>query len=282
MLIPIGKNNEVNVELMSTISLNVSVNSAARGTSSNRTVSPSKYESPKRWRQADMTTLLRARSQDNPPSFRHIAEELNRFHDNIGSTVDRKFTAKHCSNKWYSLFPSQLDANRTVEYCASLKKCWPNFHYYTKAEACVDKTRAPKLLELHIVWPWCKDLVSISNSLFCDATFNVTVYDYKIVCVSTLDGNQQHRPLMTSFIAEDNGVAWRDIFNYLAEHVLVHDPPPMYVVTSDQEAAIKKGLRTSKLHESCLQFFCGVHAKWNVRDYKYVALAGTHHKSTLS
>ena len=166
--------------------LNEAVNSSPRGIRRSQV----KCETPKRWGKADMMTLVHARSQDNPPTFRHIAEELNRFHDHVGSTVDRKFTAKHCSNKWYSLFPSQLDANRTVEYCAELKKHWPNFHYYTKAERVPDNSRAPKLLELHIVWPWSKDLVAVSNSMFCDATFNVTVYDYKIVCVTVRQGNK--------------------------------------------------------------------------------------------
>ena len=74
--------------------------------------------------------------------------------------MDRDFTAKICSNKWYSLFPNQLDANRTVEYCAMLQKQWPNLQYFTKTETVPDKSRPPKLIALHIVWPWSQEIVA--------------------------------------------------------------------------------------------------------------------------
>ena len=229
-----------------------------------------RYEAPKHWSQSDVNTLIRARCQDNPPTFRQIAEELNRHHERIGSTVDREFTAKHCSNKWYSLFPNQLDANRTVEYCRKLQRQWPNLKYFTKTESVADNSRPPKLIALHIVWPWSKDLVvTLAGSTFCDATYNVTIYDYQVVCFSTLDGNKQHRPLMTSFVAESTGVMWKNMFNIYAAHVLPdRRPPPMYVITSDQEKAIQSGLSMSVLHESMMHLFCGVHSKWNVRDHK--------------
>ena len=109
----------------------------------------------------------------------------------------------------------------------------------------------------------------IVGSLFCDATACVTIYDYQTVCITTLDGNKQHRPLMTSFIAESTGPMWQDIFNYLATHVLLPGAPPrLYVITSDKELAIQAGLRMSVLQTSNLHLFCGVHSKWNVRDHK--------------
>ena len=41
----------------------------------------------------------------------------------------------------------------------------------------------------------------------------------------------------------------------------------IYVVTSDQERAIQNGLRTSQMDNYSVQYFCGLHAKWNVRDH---------------
>ena len=54
---------------------------------------------------------------------------------------------------------------------------------------------------------------TLSPSIFCDATFNVTVYNYQVVMISTFDGNNMHRPLMCSFILNSTGPQWRTIFN---------------------------------------------------------------------
>ena len=43
-----------------------------------------------------------------------------------------------------------------------------------------------------------------------------------------------------------------------------------YVVTSDQEKAIRSGLELSQMADVSIQFFCALHAKWNVRDHSYV------------
>ena len=43
-----------------------------------------------------------------------------------------------------------------------------------------------------------------------------------------------------------------------------------YVVTSDQEKAIRSGLELSQMADVSIQFFCALHAKWNVRDNSYV------------
>ena len=278
LLTPSGKDNSANCDVLRQIQEMCAERATTSGTTTSAETGPAlsqsqfeyQYEAPKHWSQSDVNTLIRARCQDNPPTFRQIAEELNRFHEHVGTQVDRKFTAKQCSNKWYSLFPNELDANRTVEYCRKLQRQWPNLQYFTKTERVPDNSRPPKLIALHIVWPWIKQIVStLTDSTFCDATCNVTIYDYQVVCFSTLDGNKQHRPLMTSFIAESTGPMWKDMFNHYATHVLPdRRPPPMYVITTDQEKTIQSGLRTSVLHESMMHLFCGVHSKWNVRDHK--------------
>ena len=67
---------------------------------------------------------------------------------------------------------------------------------------------------LHVVWPWTKELMRVmSPSLFCDATYKVTLYKYKVVAITTLDGNKHHRPLMVSFILKSNGKTWSLIFD---------------------------------------------------------------------
>ena len=138
----------------------------------------------------------------------------------------------------------------------------------TRTEGGTDDDRPPKLLELHIVWPWSKMLMTnLSSSLFCDATYNVTVYEYKVVCITTLDGNNQLRPLMTSFITSSTKEAWQRIFDHFADQVMA-DPPQMVVVTSDKEQAIMSGLDVSKLGNDCVHLFCGLHTKWNVQKHK--------------
>ena len=225
--------------------------------------------SQKVWSPEDVQTLISARCEDNPPTFRNIAKELNRCQERIGDNSDREFNTRDCINKWARLFPTSLDANRAVEYCQHLRQKWPELFFETVTEAGPhSEAQAPKLLELHIVWPWSRSIMkSLSHSIFCDATFNVTVYDYKIVCISTLDGNNHHRPLMTSFIISSTGKQWTRIFNYFCRQV--HDkPPPMYVVTSDQEKAIRSGLQMSNLQETSMQVICGLHTKWNVAAHK--------------
>ena len=162
--VPLGKNNAANARLMSEIQrLFDERASPGEATSVGKGPTPSptqfRYQGPKHWSSSDVNSLIRARCQDNPPTFRQIAEELNRFHERVGTKVDREFTAKICSNKWYSLFPNQLDANRTVEYCRMLQKKWPNLQYFTKTETVGDKSRPPKLIALHIIWPWSQEII---------------------------------------------------------------------------------------------------------------------------
>lgn len=169
---------------------------------------------PKIWSDSDVDVLVKARCQVTPPSFRNIASELNRH----GTVQDRLFTDRDCINKWHRLFPTPEDANRTVQYVSSLKKIWPELVYRVQPAKTTEPNRPPKLVGLHLVWPWCKPIMkTLGSSIFCDATFNVTVYHYKVVCITTLDGNHQHRPLMCSFILESNGDQWAYIFNLFNE-----------------------------------------------------------------
>lgn len=110
---------------------------------------------------------------------------------------------------------------------------------------------------------------TLSPSVFCDATFKVTVYLYKVVCITTLDGNKQHRPIMCSFITSSSTDQWAVIFDIF--HKVVRDfSPQLHVVTSDQEKAIRAGLQLSTLRAMSIHFICSLHVKWNVRDHKYV------------
>ena len=77
--------------------------------------------SKKYWRQDDVNVLLSCRCQDCPPTFRSIAAELNRNQQRRRGR-DRPFTVQDCINKWQILFPSVLDANRTVQFLRDLKR----------------------------------------------------------------------------------------------------------------------------------------------------------------
>jgi hypothetical protein len=172
---------------------------------------------PKRWRDDDVDLLFHARCETNPPTFAFIATQLNMMHKRDGVTLDREFTTRDCINKWHSMFPTSEDANRTVEYLRLLKKFWPGLHFFT--EKSEDKLTGfpPKLTSIYIVWPWSKEIMrTLAPSIFCDATFDVTVFNYKIVLITTLDGNKQHRPLMCCFILWSVASQWTIIFNTFA------------------------------------------------------------------
>ena len=172
---------------------------------------------PKNWCADDVKTLIAMRCQDNPSTFRQIALALNRTHEVVGTIIDRRFEAQDCMNKWKQMFPSAMDCNKTVEYVKSLQKMWPGLVFKTRTEQCKDKTRAPTLIALHVVWPWAADLMAtLSPSIFCDATYRVTLYHYKVVMITTLDGNRHHRPLMVSFITSSDKKTWREIFDIFA------------------------------------------------------------------
>ena len=124
----------------------------------------------------------------------------------------------------------------------------------------------------------------LSKTVFCDATYHVTVYVYKVVMLTTLDGNHQHRPLMVSFITESTAIQWQIIFNIFYRYrtlprgitvitctvcvpcgsvMQADSPDDIFVITSDQEKAILAGLQKSALKEKALHMCCSLHAKWS-------------------
>ena len=117
-------------------------------------------------------------------------------------------------NKWTSMFPPSTDANRTVKYLDDLEKVWPGLYVHTQQDAAPETNSPPKLTALHIMWPWAVDIMNaLAPNIFCDATYNVTVFEYKVVMITCLDGNQQHRPLMCSFITRSTSSEWANIFD---------------------------------------------------------------------
>ena len=99
---------------------------------------------------------------------------------------------------------------------------------------------------------------TLRGSIFGDATYNVTVFEYKVVCFTTLDGNQQHRPLMTSYILQSTANQWRIMFDYVGEHILVENTD-IYVLASDNEKTISNRLRSSVMKD--LHLICPLHVK---------------------
>ena len=196
------------------------------------------------------------------------------------------------------MFPSEEDANMTVNFLRRLKKKWPDLQYFPKLDRGESTNKPPVLTSLHIVWPWSRFItIKLARSIFCDATYNVTVFNYRlvtltltltltlnssnfcstsisysltsfrVVAITTLDGNKQHRPLMLSFILSSNNNQWTIIFDIF--HRIVRDlDTEMHVVTSDQEKAIRAGLALSTFSNMTLHFICSLHVKWNVRDHK--------------
>ena len=168
----------------------------------------------KKWKDEDEDILIESRCQRNPPTFRNIANEINRKYRLTGQTLDRKFTTQDCRNKWKKLFLNTEDTNMTVQYLRMLKKKWPKLMFYPETDDGDDVDGPPTLTALHIVWPWSVDMMNtLAASVFCDATYNVTVYKYKVVCITTLDGNKQHRPLTCSFIMSSSAEQWSTIFD---------------------------------------------------------------------
>ena len=220
------------------------------------------------WRKEDIATLIEARCEPSPPTFKNIARELNRTYQRLGLQLDRPFTERNCRDRWTYLFPSSDDTSRTMEYIRELKKVWPDMMYHPEVETSSDLDGPPKLIALHLVFPWSRKMMTrLSPSIFCDATYNVTIYSYKVVGITTLDGNKQHRPLMISFISNCTGDQWCTIFNMFSKHI-IRDHSVFYVITSDQEEAINAGLELSQLRTTSVHFICSLHQKWNVRSHK--------------
>ena len=79
----------------------------------------------------------------------------------------------------------------------------------------------------HIVWPWSVRVMhTLAPNFFCDATHQVTVFIYKVVMLTALDGNRQHRPLMCSFITRSTADAWSTIFDIFKKKYVLCCPSP--------------------------------------------------------
>ena len=96
------------------------------------------------WRQDDVEVLFSCRCQDCPATFRMIAAELNRNLQRRRSR-NRPFTAQDCKNKWHRLFPSEMDANRTVQFLRDLKRV-------SACHGSVRVTTSVTLVDLIIPW----------------------------------------------------------------------------------------------------------------------------------
>ena len=180
----------------------------------NRIDTPNTGRPKRQWLTADVDDLLESRCSRNPPTFTNIAKQLNRAHRRIGTPLQFPFTARELLNKWQSMFPASNDANRTVQYMDDLKQLWPGLHFHTEKDHGKDLDSTPKLVGLHIVWPWTVQVLNtLAPNIFCDATYNVTVFHYRVVMITCLDGNRQHRPLMCSFITRSTAPAWATIFD---------------------------------------------------------------------
>ena len=232
---------------------------------------PSSPTTPIKWRQEDMKHLVKSRSQINPPTFRAIANELNTYYVRTGDINKpiRDFTSTDCVNKWHDMFPSQEDAYMTVDFLRRLKEKWPELQYYPKLDRGESTNKPPVLVALHIVFPWSKHMSEVlAKSIFCDGTYKVTVFNYTVVAITTLDGNKQHRPLQVSFILTTTAAQWCIVFDVFHKHNRDSNLE-FYVVTSDKELAIRAGIRDSTMPDDwTIHFLCSIHIKWNVRDHK--------------
>lgn len=173
------------------------------------------------WSPENVHTLIKQRSHVNPTAFKEIARQLNSLEERRASVIrTRPYTPVDCQNKWASLFPSSSDVHSTIRYMLKLQKEWPGT--VVKVEPTFEKHNIV-IGGAHIVWPWARATMKrLAKTVFCDATFHVTIYNYKVVMFTTLDGNHQHRPLMVSFIADSTTVQWQRIFDIFYRYVFVY------------------------------------------------------------
>ena len=154
-----------------------------------------------RWSPLNVDILIKHRCKPNPTCFATIASQLNELEGRSPSVMrGRIYTARDCQNKWSSLFPSAEDMYATLKYMNKFKQMWPGS--YVKVEH-TNKAigDAAVITALHIVFPWTLSTMKyLSKTIFCDATFHVTVYEYKVVDLTTLDGNHQHRATIDDVI----------------------------------------------------------------------------------
>ena len=141
---------------------------------------PSVRRAAKTWSEDDTTTLVTMRCANNPSTFRQIALALNRTHEVVGTVIDRPFEANDCKNKWCRMFPSAMDANKTLEYLKSLQKKWPGLVFKTTTEKFKDTSRPPTLISLHVVWPWAADLMSTLSPSQGDVPIQLTRWETRV------------------------------------------------------------------------------------------------------
>ena len=213
---------------------------------------------PRLWSNENISVLIKHRSKTNPTCFDTIATHLNDLEERRPSVTDPcMYTSRDCQNKWATLFPSRHDMYSTIHFLKKLEIEWPG-------TVCRMQNAEKDITSVHIVWPWTYDTMkNQSKTVFCDATFHVTIYKFKLVCLTTLDGNHHHRPLMLSFIKESTTEEWQQIFNLFFSVVRHHSPRELYAITSDQEKAIKSGLKKSQMRDTAVHFFCSLHATWS-------------------
>lgn len=210
------------------------------------------------WTEREINFLTISRGTPNPPTFEHISRSL--------SYMGAQRSAAECKNKWYKLFPSNSDVNNAVEHLRDMRKHWPGLYFHPQKQVSTDSDGHPQLIALHIVWPWSKDIMrTLSPSIFCDATYETTVYHYKVVMFSTFDGNNQHRPLMCSFIMNSTSTQWATLFDifharydsHLVLFILDSFPLNMYASGYHKDFASCSSSRVTKKEQ--YKRDCGYH-----------------------
>ena len=177
------------------------------------------------WSPSNIYTLLSERGKTSPSSFKRIAEHLNSLELRKSTRAGRActpFTERACLNKWAQLAPRVSDLKIAMRFMKLLEKLWPGTRCI--CEPCEGSSdELPSLNAIHLVWPWCREVLShVGRSVFCDGTFHITIYEFLLVCLTTLDGNHHHRPLMISLIMKSTGPQWARIFNFFYESVSLH------------------------------------------------------------
>ena len=177
------------------------------------------------WSPSNIYTLLSERGKTSPCSFKRIAEHLNSLElrkPTRAGRACRPFTERECLNKWAQLAPRVSDLKIAMSFMKLLEKLWPGTRCI--CEPCEGSSdELPSLNAIHLVWPWCREVLShVGRSVFCDGTFHITIYEFLLVCLTTLDGNHHHRPLMISLIMKSTGPQWARIFNFFYESVYLN------------------------------------------------------------
>ena len=115
-------------------------------------------------------------------------------------------------NKFQRLLPPTTDTYDTCDYLNQLKLQWPRLRVKVETSGA---SECRVVTALHIFFPWAKEVMGVlAPCLFVDATFNVTVFNFKVVAFTTLDGNRQHRPLQLDFIMQTQASCWQACFDF--------------------------------------------------------------------